>query len=186
MRQLRPLDPVGEGEAEPRMEKTGFFAIMAALPAGVAIVTTLDVDGVPRGLTTSAICSVSAEPPLLLVCVDKRSNTLPALLHAKKWVVNFLSGNRGDLGNLFASKEADKFGAVVWRPASNGMPLLYADSFAHAVCTTEQTVNAGDHVILVGQVEDGEAPHPSALPLMYFRRTYRTWPTEWTQSGSET
>ena len=63
---------------------------MSAFPTGVAVVTTLDAEGGPRGLTTNALCAVSAEPPLLLVCVDRESRTLPALLHSGRFVVNFL------------------------------------------------------------------------------------------------
>jgi flavin reductase (NADH) len=157
------------------VDKATFFAIMGAFPTGVTIVTTLDGDGQPKGLTSNAISSVSAEPPLMLVCVDKRSNTLPALRDSKKWVVNFLSSGRGDLSNLFASKEPDKFQGLSWRPANNGMPWLQADTLAHAECTTEQEIDAGDHVILIGRVDDGQPPAPGTHPLMYFRRTYGTW-----------
>jgi flavin reductase (DIM6/NTAB) family NADH-FMN oxidoreductase RutF len=157
------------------VDKSTFFAIMGAYPTGVTIVTTLDADGQPKGLTSNAVCSVSAEPPLLLVCVDKRSNTLPALLHARKFVVNYLATGRGELSNLFASKEPDKFADVAWRPASNGMPLLHADALAHAECTTIQEIDAGDHTVLIGSVDAGQPPEPGTLPLMYFRRTYSTW-----------
>ena len=111
----------------------------------------------------------------MLVCVDKRSNTLPALRHSRRFVVNFLSNGRGDLSNLFASKAADKFADVAWRPAGNGMPWLHVDSLAHAECTTEQEIDAGDHVILIGRVTGGQPPSPGTQPLMYFRRTYGTW-----------
>ena len=162
-------------EAEATVDKASFFAIMGAFPTGVTVVTALDDNGEPRGLTSNAISSVSAEPPLVLVCVDKRSNTLPALRHSRRFVVNFLSNGRGDLSNLFASKAADKFADVAWRPAGNGMPWLHVDSLAHAECTTEQEIDAGDHVILIGRVTGGQPPSPGTQPLMYFRRTYGTW-----------
>jgi len=162
-------------EAEATVDKASFFAIMGAFPTGVTVVTALDDNGEPRGLTSNAISSVSAEPPLVLVCVDKRSNTLPALRHSRRFVVNFLSNGRGDLSNLFASKAADKFADVAWRPAGNGMPWLHVDSLAHAECTTEQEIDAGDHVILIGRVTGGQPPSPRTQPLMYFRTTYGTW-----------
>ncbi len=158
------------------LNKAAFFAVMGAFPTGVTIVTTLDEQGQPRGLTSNAIASVSADPPLMLACIDKRSNTLAAARHSGRWVVNFLAAGRGDLSNLFASKEPDKFADVSWKPASNGMPLLHADVIAHAECTTEQEIDAGDHVILIGRVVDGQPPAPGTKPLMYFRRTYGTWP----------
>jgi flavin reductase (DIM6/NTAB) family NADH-FMN oxidoreductase RutF len=149
-----------------------FFAIMSAFPTGVAVVTTLDADGEPRGLTTNALCSVSAQPPLLLVCVDRESRTLPALLHSRRFVVNFLAERRDELARLFASKADDKFAAVAWEPGLGGMPCLREDSLAYAECETEQVLEAGDHVILTGLVVGGMAPDPASVPILYFRREY--------------
>ena len=157
------------------MDRATFFAIMGAFPTGVAIVTTMDDRNQPRGLTSNALCSVSADPPLMLVCVDKSSNTLPGLRHSRKFVVNYLSAGRGDLANIFASKEPDKFQGVSWRPASNGMPWLHTDTIAHAECAITQEIEAGDHLVFVGAVIDGQPPAPGTKPLMYFRRTYGTW-----------
>ena len=89
---------------------------MSAFPTGVAIVTTLEPDGTPRGLTTNAVTSVSAEPPILLVCVDRNSRTLPALLHTKRFVVNFMRSDHVEICQLFASKADDKFAAWRGRP----------------------------------------------------------------------
>lgn len=160
----------------PGLDKAAFFAIMAAFPTGVTVVTTLDDAGRPRGLTSNAVCSVSAEPPLLLVCIDRRSSTLAALRQRQRFVVNFLDAGRGELSNRFASKEPDRFAGVAWRPAANGMPWLYADSLAHAECSLEQAIVAGDHVVLIAGVTGGQAPAPGTAPLMYFRRSYATWP----------
>jgi flavin reductase (DIM6/NTAB) family NADH-FMN oxidoreductase RutF len=152
--------------------KEEFFAIMSAFPTGVAVVTTLDSDGEPRGLTTNALCSVSAEPPLLLVCVDKESRTLPALLHSRRFVVNFLAERRDELARRFASKTDDKFAAVNWEPGLGGMPCLREDSLAYAECETERELEAGDHVVVTGLVVGGMAPDPVSVPILYFRREY--------------
>jgi flavin reductase (DIM6/NTAB) family NADH-FMN oxidoreductase RutF len=154
------------------LSREDFFSIMGAFPTGVAIVTTLDARDEPKGLTTNAICSVSAEPPLLLVCVDRSSRTLAALRHAKRFVVNFMSDGRADLCARFASKSDEKFQGVRWEPGLGGMPLLAEDALAYAECTTEQELEAGDHVILIGRVEAGRPPDPSSLPILYYRRTY--------------
>jgi flavin reductase (DIM6/NTAB) family NADH-FMN oxidoreductase RutF len=154
------------------LSREEFFAIMSAFPTGVAVVTTLDADGEPRGLTTNALCAVSAEPPLLLVCVDKESRTLPALLHSRRFVVNFLAERRDELAQLFASKAEDKFAAVSWEPGLGGMPCLREDSLAYAECQTEQELEAGDHVIVTGLVVGGLAPDPASVPILYFRRSY--------------
>jgi flavin reductase (DIM6/NTAB) family NADH-FMN oxidoreductase RutF len=154
------------------LSREEFFAIMSAFPTGVAVVTTLDAGGEPRGLTTNALCAVSAEPPLLLVCVDKDSRTLPALLHSRRFVVNFLAERRDELAQLFASKAEDKFAAVSWEPGLGGMPCLREDSLAYAECQTEQELEAGDHVIVTGLVVGGLAPDPASVPILYFRRSY--------------
>jgi flavin reductase (DIM6/NTAB) family NADH-FMN oxidoreductase RutF len=149
-----------------------FFDIMSAFPTGVAVVTTLDVDGEPRGLTTNALCAVSAEPPLLLVCVDKESRTLPALQHSRRFVVNFLAEQRDGLARLFASKADDKFAGVAWEPGLGGMPCLAQDSLAYAECVTDRELEAGDHVVITGLVVGGMAPDPASVPILYFRRKY--------------
>lgn len=150
---------------------------MSAFPTGVAIVTTLDEDGEPKGLTTNAICSVSADPPMLLVCVDKTSRTLAALRHARRFVVNFMSDGCADLCALFASKADDKFAAVAWEPGLGGVPCLVEQALAIAECRTEQELEAGDHLVLTGVVEAGRPPDPERVPILYYRRSYGSTPT---------
>src|SRR3989442_3864892 len=132
------------------VDRETFAEIMASSPSGVAFVTTLDEAGEPKGLTTSAVASVSAEPPLLLVCVDFTSRTLPALRAGGRFLVNFMRAGTAELCRLFASKAEDKFAAVAWRPTESGMPLLHEDAIAWAAGVTVQEVEAGDPVVLVG------------------------------------
>jgi len=160
------------------LDKAAFFAVMAAFPTGVTIVTTLDDHGGPRGLTSNAVCSVSADPPLLLVCIDRRSTTLAEIQRRQRFVVNFLGAARGDLSNRFASRHPDRFAGVPWRAAGNGMPWLYQDTIAHAECAVQQAVVAGDHVVVMGAVTGGSPPDRDASPLIYFRRSYATWPAQ--------
>jgi flavin reductase (DIM6/NTAB) family NADH-FMN oxidoreductase RutF len=156
------------------VDKQVFVEIMASFPSGVAVVTTLH-DDEPRGLTTTALSSVSAEPPLILVCVDLTSRTLPALLERRAFVVNFLRSGRENLAGHFASKAEDKFGSVAWRPSPEGLPILHDDAVAWAECSTEEEIGAGDHVILLGRVDAGEALRPHDMPLMYYRRIWGEW-----------
>jgi flavin reductase (DIM6/NTAB) family NADH-FMN oxidoreductase RutF len=149
---------------------------MSAFPTGVAIVTTLEPDGTPRGLTTNAVTSVSAEPPILLVCVARDSRTLPALLHTKRFVVNFMRDDCADVCTLFASKADDKFGQVAWTPGLGGVPVLHAGAIAHAECTTLEELEIGDHVVVTGLVEDGSPPDPAQAPIVYFRKSYASAP----------
>jgi flavin reductase (DIM6/NTAB) family NADH-FMN oxidoreductase RutF len=154
-----------------------FFSIMSAFPTGVAIVTTLDQHGAPRGLTTNAVCSVSAEPPLLLVCVDTASRTLEALRHSRRFVVNFMSDGRAELCARFASKADDKFEGVHWEPGLGGMPVLAKDGLASAECSIEEELEVGDHVILIGLIEGGRLPDPETVPILYYRRAYGSTPS---------
>jgi flavin reductase (NADH) len=152
-----------------------FVEIMASYPAGVAVVTTLEANGTPRGLTTTAVSSVSAEPPLLLVCVDLTSRTLPALRAGGRFVVNFLREGRSELARTFASKSEEKFAGVRWGPSPSGMPVLLDDALAWAECVTVQELEPGDHVILLGQVEEGAGAADEDAPLMYYRRSWGVW-----------
>lgn len=147
-----------------------FVDIMAALPTGVAVVTTRGAEGRPCGLTSSAFTSVSADPPMLLVCIDRASRTLPVLLERGAFCVNFLRHGRERTCALFASKADDKFSRLRWTPTRTGMPLLHDDAIAFAECETERVVEAGDHVIVVGRVVGGTAADEP--PLVYCRRAY--------------
>ncbi len=152
-----------------------FFEIMASFPSGVAIVTTLGADGVPRGLTTTAVSSVSADPPTILVCVDLGSRTLDALRARRRFVVNFVRQGCGQLCMLFASKVDDKFEHVEWRPTRSGLPLLEEDAIAWAECSTVHELEVGDHVIIVARVEEGGVVTDAESPLMYYRRSWGVW-----------
>ena len=147
--------------------------IMACFPTGVAIVTAHESGTRPRGLTLSAFCAVSLDPPLVLVCIDKGSNTLPALRESGGFTVNFLAGGREHLAVLYASKAEGKFDGISWiRPEiPEGGPILDEDSAAYAVCVTRQAIEAGDHWVFIGEVRDGRVIE-GRLPLVYHRRAF--------------
>jgi flavin reductase (DIM6/NTAB) family NADH-FMN oxidoreductase RutF len=147
--------------------------IMACFPTGVAVVTAHESGDRPRGLTLSAFCAVSLEPPLVLVCIDKGSNTLPAMRDSGGFTVNFLAGGREHLAVLYASKADEKFQDIVWRRPDipEGGPVLHEDSAAYAVCITRQAIEAGDHWVFIGEVRDG-AVIDGRLPLVYHRRAF--------------
>lgn len=149
-----------------------FRALFGSVPACVSIVTTLDRHGEPRGLTCSAVSAVSLDPPLLLVCVDRRSRTLGPLLAHGAFVVNVLAERGRAAGEVFAGRSEDKFGGLVWRPSrpARGAPVLGEIVAAHAECVTVRTLPAGDHVIVIGRV-DGAVVHPRR-PLLYHDRSY--------------
>jgi flavin reductase (DIM6/NTAB) family NADH-FMN oxidoreductase RutF len=150
-----------------------FREVMATFPSGVVVVTAYGQDGLPRGLTVSAFSAVSLEPPLALVCIAKTSNTLPAVQHAKGFTANILAAGREAIARRMATKLSDKFDSIAWRPSQSGQggPVLEEDAAAYAVCTLQQTIEAGDHWVLLGNVVEG-GHRPGVTPMLFTRREY--------------
>jgi len=146
---------------------------MASFPSGVVVLTAFGEDGRPRGLTVSAFCAVSLQPPLALACIDKTSNTLPAVQQTGGFTANILGAGRENLARHMATKSTDKFDDVAWRRPESpfGGPILDADAAAYAVCTLRDTIEAGDHWVLIGLVTDG-AQSGSVKPMVFSRQGY--------------
>ena len=146
---------------------------MASFPSGVVVLTAFGEDGEPRGLTVSAFCAVSLEPPLALACIDKSSNTLPAVQHTGGFTANILAAGRERLARQMATKGPGKFDSLSWRQPSSaiGGPILEDDAAAYAVCTLRDTIEGGDHWVLIGLVTEGETREGIA-PLVFSRRGY--------------
>ena len=153
------------------MDRDLYRLLAGSFPSGVCVVTTVDAEGQPRGLTTQSFIGLSTEPPLMLVSLDRTSRTLAALQHTRAFVINFLKVGSEEVSTRFASKAADKFEGLRWRPAAaaKNAPVLVDHSVAYAECTVTQTVEAGDHLIFIARVEAGAVL--GGAPLMYFRRT---------------
>ncbi|HYM67594.1 MAG TPA: flavin reductase family protein, partial [Patescibacteria group bacterium] len=136
------------------IEPDRFRAIMASFPSGVVVLTAFGQDQQPRGLTVSAFCAVSLEPPLALACIDKTANTLPAVEQTGGFTANILGAGREKLARHMATKLTHKFESVAWRrPESpHGGPILEGDAAAYAVCRLKDTIEAGDHWVLIGLV----------------------------------
>lgn len=150
-----------------------FREVMGSFPSGVVVLTAFGEDGRPRGLTVSAFCAASLEPPLALVCIDKTSNTLPAVQHTGGFTANILSTGRERLARRMATKLSDKFDGLEWRRPDSQMggPILDQDTAAYAVCALRDTLEAGDHWILLGLVMEG-AHREGVAPMVFARRVY--------------
>lgn len=156
------------------IDEARFLSVMASFPAGVAVVTSLDRSKRPVGLTISAFCSVSRTPPLILICVDKGSASLPAIQHSGKFTVNFLSDDREEIARRFATKDPDKFAGQAWRHSEalpGGGPILHEDTVAHLACTVYKAVEAGDHWVFIGEVIEASVEE-EARSLLYHRRNF--------------
>ena len=136
---------------------------------GVTVVTAIDGEGRPRGFTANSFTSVSLDPPLVLVCIARAAGSYPLFSTTAHFGINILSEEQRAISGRFASKEADKFAQVQWRPGRTGSPLI-AGTVAWLDCRTEQQVDAGDHLILVGRVIDFQ--HSTQTPLGFCRGNY--------------
>ncbi|WP_293576872.1 flavin reductase [Phaeobacter sp.] len=136
---------------------------------GVTVVTARDADGNPIGFTANSFTSVSLDPALLLVCLAETSANLDHFSRAGRFAVNILSEAQKDVSNRFASKGADRFADTAWHESAEGTPLIDG-ALAWFDCCTDNLVDAGDHIILIGRVADfGET---EGRPLAYLRGHY--------------
>lgn len=151
-----------------------FKAAMASFAAGVTIVTTLDQDGVPYALTATAFSSVSLNPPLCLVCIDKRSKPYKPLVLNGHFAVNILSAEQERLSAQFAASVAERFAGVEWSPgAVTGCPIIHG-ALAWLECEVVEVYAGGDHDIFIGQLRTVRVHH--GAPLVYWRGRYSSLP----------
>jgi flavin reductase (DIM6/NTAB) family NADH-FMN oxidoreductase RutF len=152
-----PIDPAEFREA------CGRFA------TGVCVVTSLGAHG-PSGMTANAVASLSLEPPLMVVCFALTSRTLVAVEHSRRFGVQFLAHDQGELAARFASKlpEDEKFQGVAWTERA-GIPALDG-CLAWIGCELRELSAGGDHLIGVGEVVDLTAG--GGEPLVFFRGDY--------------
>jgi len=153
----------------PGVDPVVFREALAAVAAPVAVVTSFDGDR-PHGTTVSAFCSLSLEPPLVLVSLDRGSDLLRMVRQSRRYGINVLSHDQEALATRFARKGADKFAAVAWG-LDTELPRLEGTA-SWIACRLHELVDGGDHVIAVGFVEHAEAS--PAHPLLYRQRQFGT------------
>lgn len=157
------------GSEHPRLsiEPVAWKAAMGSFPSGVTVVTS-QLDGDVCGTTVSAFSSVSLEPPLALVCLDRSSRTLAVLLKSRVFAINILAEGQDAVAMLFARRLAtDRFGALPWRQSAAGVPLIEGCA-ASVECRVSQVIESGDHKIVVGEGLVVEVD-PQKSPLVYCR-----------------
>lgn len=153
-----------------------FKKIMGEYPTGVTIVTTMNAQGIPVGLTVNSFASVSLDPLIVLWSIDKKVSSLSAFMEAEKFVVHTLATDQIDACWAFAGKEADRFSKVNWKVSENGLPVI-TDSLGILECKTIQQIDAGDHIILLGEVI--EIKKEDKNPLLYYNRNIAPIPANW-------
>jgi flavin reductase (DIM6/NTAB) family NADH-FMN oxidoreductase RutF len=143
--------------------------VLSRYPTGVTIVGTRHVPDGVCGLTVNAFTSVSLEPPMVLVCVDRSSNTHGCIEAAGEFSVNVLSAGQAALAVRFAQKRDDKFDGVPYRTGERGLPLIESAS-AWVEARVEAEFDGGDHTIFLAHVlraVQGDDP-----PLVFHRGSY--------------
>jgi flavin reductase (DIM6/NTAB) family NADH-FMN oxidoreductase RutF len=144
---------------------------LGCFATGVTVVTCVNGQGEPAGLTVNSFTSVSLDPPLLLVCLHKLAASAQALIEASHFAVNVLQTGQQPASIRFAAREQDRFGATPWSCGEAGAPIL-KDSMGVFECERFAVNDGGDHHILVGQVV--KASFDASLdPLLFFRGSYR-------------
>ena len=144
---------------------------LGSFATGVTVVTCLDPDGKPVGLTVNSLTSVSLDPPLLLVCIARDARCAPALAAASHFAVNVLQTGQQPASIRFSTRDEDRFGTTPWSTGETGAPLLM-DSLAIFECERHAVHEGGDHDLLVGKVLRASFD-PNMDPLLYFRGKYR-------------
>jgi flavin reductase (DIM6/NTAB) family NADH-FMN oxidoreductase RutF len=149
-----------------------FRRALGHFASGVTVVTALDDEARPTGLTASAVSSVSLDPPLVLVCVSCNANCYPAFREGGRFAVNILASDQEAVARRFASSSltgAQKFEGVGYHQSALGLPLL-KDALAELECTIVHAYPGGDHTIFVGRVEAVDTRGDLGRePLLYYR-----------------
>ena len=150
-----------------------FIAAMAGAATQVSVVTT-DGPAGQFGVTVSAFSSVSAEPPLVLVCINRNSPAIAAIKANGSFCVNLLGDDQTEIANCFAGRPGNvapyDFGCADWDVAQTGAPVL-AQALANFDCTVETAYDAGTHRIFIGRVQ--QAFSRDTAPLAFSRRAYQ-------------
>jgi flavin reductase (DIM6/NTAB) family NADH-FMN oxidoreductase RutF len=147
-----------------------FRAALGRFASGVTIVTTRDRDGRLHGITVSAFCSVSLDPPLILICIEKTAGSHRALEEGRAFVVNILREEQQHVSDRFASASPDKFDGLRFRPGIENLPVL-EDALVSLECRLANACDGGDHTIYIGEV--AAATVNDDKPLIYFHGGYR-------------
>lgn len=146
-----------------------FRNALSRFASGVTVVATKDAAGKLHGITVSAFCSVSLDPPMVLICIEKSTISHYAFEESGVFVVNILRDTQSSASERFAEPSTDKFEDIEFQPGLDGVPVL-KDSLASLECRLTFSYHGGDHSIFVGQVENVIVREGD--PLIYFQHEY--------------
>lgn len=146
-----------------------FRAVLGRFASGITVITAVDERGTPHGMTVSAFSSLSLDPPLVLACIATNATMAPLLGSCTSFAVNILSDTQEALSRRFSGTVDDRFAGLGYHLGELGTPLL-DEVLAWLECRIVARHPAGDHVIIVGQVQ--HAAVRDGRPLLYYRGGY--------------
>jgi len=153
------------------IEKSELRRVMGHFATGVTVITTFSNEGKLHGLTANAFTSVSLEPPLLLICVDKKAESYPSFEQSKVFTINILADDQEDISRKFAiTGTPDKFEGISYRLGANKAPILNG-SLGYIECKIAAVYEGGDHTIYLGEIQQAETR--DGKPLLFYRGGYR-------------
>lgn len=161
-------EPVAKPAPATRVRPGEFRRVLGHLPTGVTVITAYTSKG-PAGMAANSVTSVSLEPPLILLCPARSSATWPLIRAAGQFCVSVLADHQEGEARRFASRDADRFAGIGWRPRRGGPALTDAIAWIDAELWDEH--DAGDHTIAVARVIAMEAG-AGTTPLVFFRGGY--------------
>jgi flavin reductase (DIM6/NTAB) family NADH-FMN oxidoreductase RutF len=153
------------------MDVRTFRRSLGEFATGVAVITAQGGGGELIGMTMSSFNSVSIDPPLVLFSIDRRANSLAAMLAARGFAVNVLAREQEDISNRFARALSDKWSEVKRRVGHAQAPLL-TGALAHFECEPFANYDGGDHIIFVVRVVRHTVRPGNPAPLIFFRGRY--------------
>lgn len=155
--------------------KPDYRRALAQFATGVTIVTTRSEAGTPVGLTVNSFNSVSLDPPLVLWSLALKANSLPAFRECRHYAVCVLAAHQLDIAKRFAERGADRFATAAWHSGPHDLPII--DGVVAALIVANRSCYVeGDHVILVGEVVEYDAP--GGAPLIFHDGRYISSATE--------
>jgi 3-hydroxy-9,10-secoandrosta-1,3,5(10)-triene-9,17-dione monooxygenase reductase component len=151
-----------------------YRGVMGHFATGITVVTTFDGDR-PSGITVNALSSVSLDPPLVMVALDRSRFITPMVRAAGRYAVSILGADQQLLSDCFAHAPVtpgrEEFCGAAWHRGPTGLPLIDG-SIATLECTIVETFSAGDHDLFIGRVDSLEQHRDGVAPLLYYRRRY--------------
>lgn len=144
---------------------------LGRFPTGVTIITTCTGQGKLEGLTANSFAALSLEPPLVLWSLSRKSASLDSFVQAGHFAINVLGAAQASLSHQFATPRAHKFERAAFTPGLNGAPLLDG-ALASFECSTEHSLDGGDHLLFVGRVRRIRYGHGD--PLIFNAGSYCT------------